>query len=78
MGRIIIANRHGDRTFAWDPRADTEEGRAAVRRAEEIIAEARAKGCAVSRREGTRHVLDRGPFDPRTEENQIIAPIEGG
>lgn len=78
MGRIIIAKRHGDRTVEWDPRADTEEGRAAVRRAEEIIAEARAKGCAISRKEGTRHVLDRNPFDPQTEEYQIIAPIEGG
>ena len=50
MGRIIIANRHGDQTLEWDPRADTDEGQAAVRRAEEIIAEARARGCAISRR----------------------------
>ena len=36
MGRIIFAGRHGDQTIKWDPRADTDEGRAAVRRAEEI------------------------------------------
>ena len=78
MGRIIIANRHGDQTLEWDPRADTDEGHAAVRRAEEIIAEAQARGCAISRKEGTRHVLDRGPFDAQAEEYQIIAPIAGG
>ena len=38
MGRIIIANRHGDRTVEWDPLADTDAGRATVRCAEGIIA----------------------------------------
>ena len=42
------------------------------------LKEAREKGCAVSRKVGTQHVLDDAPFDPNVEEYQIIAPIAGG
>ena len=31
-----------------------------------------------SQKVGTQHVLDDGPFDPRAEEYQIIAPSAGG
>ncbi|HLG50249.1 MAG: hypothetical protein IRY83_00790 [Chloroflexi bacterium] len=78
MGRIIVANRHGDQVIEWDPAADTEEGRAAIAEAEQIIAEARARGCAISKKVDGKHVLDHGPFDPQAEEYQIIAPIAGG
>jgi len=78
MGRIIVANRRGHQILEWDTDTDTDEARASVLEAERIIHEARAKGCAVSRKVGAQHMLDDGPFDPRAEEYQIIAPIAGG
>ncbi|HWV34081.1 MAG TPA: hypothetical protein VNZ55_00505 [Thermomicrobiales bacterium] len=79
MGRIIVANRHGHQLVEWDATAtDTEEARRAVADAEQIIEEARANGCAVSKKVDGVHVLDRSPFDPHAEEYQIIAPIAGG
>jgi hypothetical protein len=62
----------------WDADSITEEARASVVEAERILREARDKGCAVSKRVGTQHVLDDAPFDPYAEEYQIIAPIAGG
>jgi hypothetical protein len=78
VGRIIVANRHGDQVVEWDPAATTDEGRAAIVEAEKILEEARARGCAVSKKVDGKHVLDNGPFDPQVEEYQIIAPIAGG
>lgn len=79
MGRIIVANRHGDQVLEWDPAAtDTEEARAQIAAAEQILREARERGCAVSKKVGGQHVLDNGPFDPQADEYQIIAPIAGG
>lgn len=78
MGRIIVANRRGHQVVEWDADAATEEARQGVLEAERILREARAKGCAVSKKVGTRHELDDAPFDPRVEEYQIIAPIAGG
>lgn len=77
MGRIIVANRHGHQLVEWDT-TDTEEARCAVATAERILEEARASGCAVSKKIDGVHVLDRTPFDPDAEEYQIIAPIAGG
>lgn len=78
MGRIMVANRHGDHLIEWDPTSTSDEGRAAIAAAERIIAEARAQGCAISKKVGEAHVLDHDPFDPMVEEYQIIAPIVGG
>lgn len=78
MARLIIANRRGHQVLEWDAAVDTEEARAAVEEAERLIEEARERGCAVSKKVDGKHVLDRGPFDPRAEEYQIIAPIAGG
>lgn len=77
MGRIIVANRHGHQLVTWDT-TDTEEARRAVEEAERIITDSRANGCAISKKVNGVHVLDREPFDPNTEEYQIIAPIAGG
>ena len=77
MSRIIIANRRGHQVVEWDV-ADTEASRLLVEEAERIIQEARARGCAISRKVGGRHVVDTAPFDPQVEEYQIIAPIAGG
>ena len=77
MSRIIIANRRGHQVVEWDV-ADTEASRLLVEEAERIIQEARARGCAISRKVGGRHVIDTAPFDPQVEEYQIIAPIAGG
>jgi hypothetical protein len=78
MGRIIVANRRGHQIVEWDARTDTDEARASVLEAERILREAREKGCAVSKKAGTQHVLEDGPFDPPVQEYQIIAPIAGG
>jgi hypothetical protein len=77
MGRIIVANRRGHQVIDWET-TDTDEARAAQAEAERILREARESGCAVSKKVGGSHVLDREPFDPRAEEYQIIAPIAGG
>jgi hypothetical protein len=77
MGRIIVANRHGHQLVEWET-TDTEEARRAVADAERIIEEARASGCAISKKVNGEHVIDRDPFDPDVEEYQIIAPIAGG
>jgi len=78
MGRIIVANRRGHQLVEWDADTDTPEAREGVQEAERIIREARERGCAVSKKVGTQHVLDDAPFDPKVEEYQIIAPIAGG
>lgn len=78
MGRIIVANRRGHQLVEWTTDTDTEEAREGVLEAERILREAREKGCAVSKKVGTQHVLDDAPFDPYAEEYQIIAPIAGG
>jgi hypothetical protein len=77
MGRIIVANRHGHQVVDWQT-TDTEAARAAIAEAERILREARAAGCAISKKVDGVHVLDRAPFDPEAEEYQIIAPIAGG
>jgi len=77
MGRIIVANRRGHQIVTWET-TDTEEARAAQLEAERILREARASGCAVSKKVDGVHVLDREPFNAETEEYQIIAPIAGG
>jgi ArsR family metal-binding transcriptional regulator len=77
MGRIIVANRRGHQVVTWET-TDTEEARQSIAEAERIIKEARASGCAVSKKINGTHVIDREPFDPQTEEYQIIAPIAGG
>ncbi|HLH21161.1 MAG TPA: hypothetical protein VK066_01460 [Chloroflexota bacterium] len=77
MHRIIIANRRGHQVVEWET-TDTEEAREQIAAAERILAEARERGCAVSKKVGGQHVLDDGPFDPHVEEYQIIAPIAGG
>lgn len=77
MGRIIVANRRGHQVVQWET-TDTEEARATVAEAERIIREARASGCAISKKVNGVHVLDRGAFDPEAEEYQVISPIAGG
>lgn len=77
MGRIIVANRHGHQLLEWTT-TDTEESRQAIAEAERVLEEARANGCAISKKVNGVHELDRGPFDPDAEEYQIIAPIAGG
>ena len=77
MGRIIVANRRGHQVVEWNT-TDTEEARATVAEAERILREARAAGCAISKKVDGVHVLDRGAFDPAAEEYQIVAPIAGG
>jgi len=77
VGRIIVANRRGHQLVEWET-TDTEAAREGIAEAERILREARAAGCAVSKKVDGVHVLDRGPFDPQAEEYQVVAPIAGG
>jgi hypothetical protein len=77
MGRIIVANRRGHQVVEWST-TDTDEARETIVEAERILREARAAGCAISKKVDGVHVLDRGTFDPAAEEYQIVAPIAGG
>ncbi|GAC1438685.1 MAG: hypothetical protein NVSMB65_12950 [Chloroflexota bacterium] len=77
MGRIIVANRRGHQVVEWQT-TDTAEARESIVEAERILREARESGCLVSKKVDGQHVLDRGPFDPRAEEYQVVAPIAGG
>ncbi len=78
MARIIVANRHGHQVVEYDTATNTEEARASVIEAERILQEAREQGCRVSKLVGNQHVIDDGPFDPKVEEYQVIAPLAGG
>ncbi len=78
MARIIVANRHGHQVVEYDTATDTEEARRSVIEAERILQEAREQGCRVSKVVGNQHVIDDGPFDPKVEEYQVIAPLAGG
>ncbi len=78
MARIIVANRHGHQVVEYDTATDTEAARASVIEAERILQEAREQGCRVSKLVGNQHVIDDGPFDPKVEEYQVIAPLAGG
>ncbi len=77
MGRSIIANRRGHQRVTWIV-TGTHEAKQQVEAAERILEEARAQGCAISRKVGGEHVLDNAPFVPTVEEYQVIAPIAGG
>ena len=79
MGRLIVANRRGHQVLEWpDTDTETEEALELIATAERIIEEARAHGAFVSKKVDGQHVLDDGPFDPKVEEYQIVAPIAGG
>jgi hypothetical protein len=78
VARIIVANRHGHQVVEYDTATDTEEARRSVIEAERILQEAREQGCRVSKLVGNQHVIDDGPFDPKVEEYQVIAPLAGG
>ena len=77
MHRIIVANRRGHQVVEWET-TDTEEARQQIAAAERILQEARERGCLISKKVGSQHVVDDAPFDPAVEEYQIIAPIAGG
>jgi hypothetical protein len=78
VARIIVANRHGHQVVEYDNVTDTEEARRSVEAAERILREAREQGCRVSKKVDGVHMLDDGPFDPKIEEYQVIAPLAGG
>jgi hypothetical protein len=77
VGRIIVANRRGHQVVEWST-TDTDESRETIAEAERIMREARAAGCAVSKKVDGVHVVDKGEFDPQAEEYQVLAPIVGG
>ena len=75
-GRLL--HDHAREDIGLEHHQNADEARESIVEAERILREAREKGCAVSRKVGTKHVLDDAPFDPNVEEYQIIAPIAGG
>jgi hypothetical protein len=65
VGRIIVANRRGHQVVEWST-TDTDEARATVEEAERILREARAAGCAISKKpRSTRSSPPSPGADPR-------------
>lgn len=81
MSTLQVLSRRGDDRYAWDPqalRAGDPEALAAVREAERIFAEERARG-------GTAYVIQRGrpplrveSFDPQAHRIVLVPRVIGG
>jgi hypothetical protein len=81
MGVLRVLSRHGDDRHAWDQSAAVKgdpEAQAAVREAERIFAEARARGATAVRVAPGQapERLDR--FDPEAEQIVLVPRVMGG
>ena len=81
MGKLRILSRLGDTTVTWDERAarvGDPEAEEAVRQAERIFKEERARGTAAFRvtRGAPGERID--AFDPEAEQIVMVPPIAGG
>jgi hypothetical protein len=81
MGVLRVLSRQGDDRHVWDPAAAVKgdpEAQAAVREAERIFAEARARG-ATAVRVGPGHAPQRiDRFDPEAEQIVLVPRVMGG
>jgi hypothetical protein len=81
MAELLVLSAHGDAIVEWDGRnveAGDAEPLAAVREAERIFAEQRARG-ATAFRVGPDRAAERvGEFDPRAERIVVVPRVAGG
>jgi hypothetical protein len=81
MSSLRVLNRTGDRQVCWDPRAvaaGDPEAEAAVREAERLFAEQRARGATAVRVEPGRAPARMDRFDPEAEQILLIPRVVGG
>jgi hypothetical protein len=81
MSTLRVLSRHGDDGYRWDPRRvafGDPEALAAVREAERIFAEARARGGSAFRIEHGRPATRLETFDPQAEEIVLMPRVIGG
>ena len=81
MGRLHVLSRHGDETVEWDTRRAASSGleaAAAIREAERIFREHRARGAAAFKVERGEPAVRLDVFDPEAEEVIVIPQVAGG
>ena len=81
MGMLRIMSRRGDDRIVWDPKkvkANDPEAVAAVREAERIFNETRARGATAFRVEPGKTVERMDTFDRTAEQIVIIPRVVGG
>ena len=81
MAKIRVLSAHGDATVEWD-RQQVDDGDAealaAVREAELIFAEQRARGATAFRVAPDRPAERIDEFDPRAEQIVVVPRVAGG
>lgn len=81
MGMLRVLSRHGDDRYRWDESAiaaGDAEAQAAVREAERIFKEERARGATAVRMSPGRTVERIDEFDPNAEQILMIPRVVGG
>ena len=81
MSTLRILSRCGDTKLAWDVRAaevGDPEALAAIREAEEVFAEQRARGATAFRVAPGRPAERIDSFDPRAEQIVMVPRVAGG
>jgi hypothetical protein len=81
MGMLRVLSRHGDDRYTWDVSAvqtGDAEAEAAVREAERIFREERARGATAVRIAADRPAERIQEFDPHAEQIVMIPRVIGG
>ena len=81
MGMLRIMSRRGDDRIVWDPKkvqANDSEAVAAIREAERIFNETRAKGATAFRVEPGKTVERIDTFDRTAEQIVLVPRVVGG
>ena len=81
MAELRVLSAHGDAIVEWDGRkveAGEAEALAAVREAERIFAEQRARGATAFRASPNRPAERVDEFDPRAERIVMVPRVAGG
>ena len=81
MGMLRVMSRRGDDRVTWDGQkvqAGDPDATAAVREAERIFAQERAKGATAFRVEPGRPTQRIGQFDPTAEQIVMVPRVVGG
>jgi hypothetical protein len=81
MGMLRVISKHGDDRVQWneqDARAGDAEAMAAIREAERIFAQERARGASAFRVEAGKPAERVEQFDPQAEQIILVPRVVGG